>query len=222
MSRHNEIAEPGPTREGLLTLADTLAGLGVDVPDAEAFLERVLMPLPDAPTPPASLLRATDAELGAYAREVALHRTLADRERGVMADLASGVCVEFAGVLRAHADAIVDQLRPAFEDAITYARELAELGVTEDDTPATLITRDPQPRSADAFSWVGVRRLWMGRRVFSGCGHGWAAGLPGVSTGVPCCRAREGGWSGGGDGGGWAERCRVEDGKLVLPGPVAG
>ena len=36
MSRHNEIAEPGPTREGLLALADTLASLGVDVPDAEA------------------------------------------------------------------------------------------------------------------------------------------------------------------------------------------
>lgn len=141
--RHAELTEPGPTVDGLLLLAADLDGLGVTVPRADDFLDRAMMPGPGAPTPPTSILDATDEELHTYARELAVWRLTADRTADTANELARALCVEYAALVRDHADSIVDALRPDFAAGIEAARQLRALGVTETDTPATLITRDP-------------------------------------------------------------------------------
>lgn len=146
--RHHELTDPGPTVDGLLLLATDLDGLGVTVPRAEDFLDRVAAPAPKAPTPPASILDASDAEMHAYAREMALWRLTSDRERDTAADLTKALCAQFAGLIQTDADAIVDALRPDFDAGVEEARHLRALGVTESDTPATLITRDPETIAA--------------------------------------------------------------------------
>lgn len=207
MSRHTEYDDPGATLDGLLLLANDLASLRVNVPRADAFLERALtMPKSAPPIAPSSIMDATDDELSAYAHAHAVHRLTQTRERDVLVDLTSALCREFAGILRTHADDIVAQLRPDFDAAVSKARELREAGVTESDSPATLIERDPSVIAAwNTFRATEVPTLVMiaearidltriagvpPRRPIGSVGPpmGWGAGRPrefGLCFGVP-------------------------------------
>lgn len=144
MSRHFEVSEPGPTVGGLLSLVTDFQGLGIELPDGDRFFNRVLdMPTPAAPELSGGLLHATDEQLLAYMRETAIQHFLRDRERGLAGDFAVQLAHEFASKICANADFIVDQLRPDFDVGVEQARQLRELGITEETTLDRLVTMKP-------------------------------------------------------------------------------
>lgn len=144
-ARHHEIAEPGPTLLGLVELVSTLTSVGVDVPQGDQFQDRALgMPALTEPSAPANLLECTDDELIEYMRETAIHRAAMKLSRGVDSDLNLLLAEQFAANLRAHADRMVEQMRPDFDAGIQQAKELRALGITEQDTPATIVQREPE------------------------------------------------------------------------------
>jgi len=122
MDRRSELDDPGPTVDGLLMLTADLGGLGVTVARADDFLDRATTTPPGMPTPPASLLDATDDELHAYARELALWRLTSERARDTAAELVKALCAQFAAIIQADADAIVEALRPEFDAGMEAAR----------------------------------------------------------------------------------------------------
>lgn len=142
-ARLHEVSDPAPNRDNLQQLIRDLEALGVDVPRGAEFLARGPA-IPAAPTAPPSLLDATDTDLANYARDVALYRLMGQAGTNAANEIARDLCIEYAGVIAAHADSIVDQLRGPFEAALDEARHLVALGVRPDDTPDTLIDRDPE------------------------------------------------------------------------------
>lgn len=142
-SRHHEMTEPGPVLLGLVELVYTLTSVGIDVPMGERFQDRALgMPELAEPKMPASLLECTDDELLEYMRETAIYRAGMKLSRDVDGDLNRLFAEQFAANIRAHADQMVEQMRPDFDAGVQQAKELRALGITERDTPDTIVQLD--------------------------------------------------------------------------------
>lgn len=64
---------------------------------------------------------------------------------------------EFASVLAAYSDSLIEQMRPAFDAAADKARELVEMGVTDSDTHKSLFDRPDAVRDAwRTFQYQGA------------------------------------------------------------------
>ena len=147
---------------GLAALLSALDRAGVTGVPGRADYERLLglgqaMP---APSRPASWLALDNDTAADMVRE---HSYFLTAKPGTGFDRATSqfvgeVASEFAAVIAAHADDIIDQLRPAFDESANKARALVDMGVQPADTYQTLFDQPDKTRKA----WTEFRARWAG------------------------------------------------------------
>lgn len=137
---------PGPSPALLQALLDDLDAQGCPVPGAEEYSALLLEALTlDPPPKPQSLLELDGEGMQAHMRALAEHHVLAEVARNRFApQVQQAVCVEMAGVVREHADALVTHLNTLFEPLFAQARDLRARGVRETHTAADVITMDEE------------------------------------------------------------------------------
>jgi hypothetical protein len=135
-------------------LVDRLESYGVDVPGGDQWRDlKTELRVRREPARPANLLDRTADELDAWAREVAAHRLAAARPNhyGVaLGDLQPMLDEELKAKIQANGPAIINALRPTFDEAADGIRAAVELGVKPTDTLVSLFTA---PET--------VRRAWL-------------------------------------------------------------
>ncbi len=150
-----------------LALAERLAQHGVrTLPGAKAYAALIRADLASramsAPRPPRPLLDCTADELIDLARAAAIVGT--DATRNViglaMTDILASLAGEFLDSLRASADDIIRELRPAFDAAADQGRKVAGYGIDPNATPEQMLDRPAEQVAAwKRFRDVDVHTL---------------------------------------------------------------
>lgn len=147
---------------GLSSLLGALDRAGVINIPGRADYERLgaLIHAIPAPARPASWFALDNDTAADMLRE---HAYFSTANHGIVLDstrfqYTNELTREFAVVIAEHADELIDQLRPRFDQAADKARALAKMGVRPDDTYQTLFDKPDKVRTA----WTDFRAHWAG------------------------------------------------------------
>lgn len=141
MTRLNELTVPGATTSGLLGLILDLAVVGVTVEDADHYEQLALLHRVAEPAPPLRLLDLDADTARAYLRQAALDRLAEADHRDHAGAYIRQLNAEMAASIRRQADRIIAELNARFKPQLEAAVKLRSLGVTEHDTPASLLSK---------------------------------------------------------------------------------
>lgn len=115
----------------LITLVNDLTAAGVTVPRGDDYRALFAADWPAQPAATKPLLDMTAAEFGQLAYEQAVRRVVTPRNGcgNTSQELRDQLTIEYRAVLASSADELVEQLRPAFDEAADAARRVRELGI---------------------------------------------------------------------------------------------
>ena len=141
-------------------LVGQLVGLGVELPEEmtrTADQVQRLRGLRPPPAPPTDLLGLTDSQLTDVLTDLAISCVArVDASSGPGAEaivmLDGAMRTALADALAGHADAILDQLRPAFEAAAESVHATTRLGIHPGTTDRDIVKGDDVGRLADAWT----------------------------------------------------------------------
>jgi hypothetical protein len=155
LMRIQTFSHPGEISSLLAQLVAYDVELPAGVTEAGAQLARIHGLAPTLAVPTESLIGRSDDELATIIRDLGIASSMRRTESfGVIQEVANALAGDIAGLIYDGVDAILDQLRPAFEEAAETMHAATAMGLGPETTPDDILRAENVAEVRDMWATV--------------------------------------------------------------------